>query len=72
MDPELGGLRLAIAAPVFFLIVWGAALAGLPAVGLAPPFWRWGWKEVAIDAWHHAAYAMGTAGGWWLIGHSSR
>jgi len=67
VDPELGGLRLATAAPVFFALVWGMALLGLPALGLTPPFWRWGRREVAIDAWHHVVYATGTVAGWWLI-----
>ena len=71
MDPDLLGLELAIAGPVFFLLVWGVALAGLPALRLAPPFWRWGRAEVGIDAWHHAMYVAGTVLGWWLIGHAS-
>jgi uncharacterized membrane protein YagU involved in acid resistance len=71
MDPDLGGMQLAAAGPVFFLIVWGVALLGLPTLGLAPPFWRWGSKEVAIDAWHHLIYAAGTVSGWWLIGYAS-
>ena len=66
-DPGLVGLDLIAAAPAFFALVWGMALVGLPALGLAPPFWRWGRKEVAIDAWHHVVYAAGTAAGWWLI-----
>jgi hypothetical protein len=32
----------------------------LPSLGVAPPFWRWGAKEVAIDALHHAVYAVAT------------
>ncbi|HET6638142.1 MAG TPA: hypothetical protein VFH82_05105, partial [Gemmatimonadota bacterium] len=61
----------ATAGPVFFLLVWGGALAGLPLTGLAPPFWKWGAREVAIDAWHHAMYVAGTVAGWWLIGHAA-
>ena len=68
MDPGLAGLDLAIAGPVFFVLVWGAALVSLPVLGLAPPFWRWGATEVAIDAWHHVMYVTGTVIGWWLIG----
>src|SRR5437762_10823976 len=44
----------------FFAAVWGAALAILPAFGVAKPFWRWGAKEVAIDALHHGVYAAAT------------
>ncbi|MBA3582975.1 MAG: hypothetical protein H0W36_00325 [Gemmatimonadetes bacterium] len=68
MDPSLAGLELAIAGSAFFFLVWGAALVGLPILGLAPPFWRWGANEVAIDAWHHVMYVTGTVTGWWLIG----
>lgn len=71
VDPGLGGLGLALAGPLFFVIVWGIALIGLPILGLAPQFWRWGRREVAIDAWHHAVYAAGVVGGWWLIGRAA-
>jgi hypothetical protein len=68
VDPGLGGFGLAMAGPLFFALVWGAALAGLPLTSLAPPFWKWGAREVAIDAWHHVTYVVGTVVGWWLIG----
>ena len=71
MDPDLGGFGLIASGPAFFALVWGMALLGLPALGLAPPFWRWGWKETAIDAWHHVVYVGGTVAGWWLIGHAA-
>lgn len=71
VDPEFGGLAPALAGPLFFLLVWGLALVGLPIVGLTPPFWKWGWREVAIDAWHHVVYAAGTVAGWWLIGYAA-
>jgi len=51
----------------FFGAVWGAALALLPALGLAKPFWRWGAKEVAIDAFHHGVYAAATDGAYRLL-----
>ncbi|CAN5318093.1 hypothetical protein BH18GEM1_BH18GEM1_21290 [soil metagenome] len=70
VDPEIGALGLDLAGPAFFLLVWGGALVGLPLIGLAPPFWKWGAREVAIDAWHHAVYAGGTVAGWWLIGRA--
>jgi uncharacterized membrane protein YagU involved in acid resistance len=70
MDPELLGLALLPAGVLFFVLVWGSALVGLPGLGLTPPFWRWGRKEVGIDAWHHVVYAAGTTAGWWLIGQA--
>ncbi len=32
----------------------------LLALGVAPPFWQWCAKEVAIDAFHHLVYAGAT------------
>ena len=37
VDPELGGLRLATAAPVFFALVWGIAL-GIAGPGIDSSF----------------------------------
>jgi hypothetical protein len=54
------GLRGPLAAPAHFAAVWLAGLVALPSLGLAPPPWKWGGKEVAIDALHHAVYATGT------------
>jgi len=52
---------------VFFATVWGAEQVMLPALGVAKPFWRWGAKEVAIDAFHHGVYAAATDGAYRLI-----
>ena len=68
MDPELVGFDLGLALPVFFGLLWVVALFGLPLLGLTPPFWRWGSKEILIDGWHHATYVEGTGVGWVLIG----
>ncbi len=43
-----------------FLVVWTTEQVMLPALGVAPPFWQWGAKEVAIDAFHHLVYASAT------------
>jgi len=43
-----------------FAAVWGSELAMLPALGVAPPPWESEPKEVAIDAVHHAVYAIAT------------
>jgi len=52
----------------YFAAVWGAGLAMLPALRVAKPFWRWGAKEVAIDAFHHGVYAAATDGAYRLLG----
>ena len=40
--------------------VWGSAAVTLPALDVAPPFVFWGRKDVAIDVFHHAVYAVAT------------
>ena len=40
--------------------VWGNAQVMLPAMDVAPPSIFWGKKEIAIDAFHHAVYAVAT------------
>jgi len=44
-----------------FAAIWPSALVMLPALGVAPPPWKWGATELGIDALHHAVYAT-TAG----------
>ena len=55
------GLEGKEATTAFFGAVWGTEQVMLPALGVAPPFWQWGAKEVAIDAFHHFVYT-GTTG----------
>jgi hypothetical protein len=40
--------------------IYGAAQVTLPALEIAPPSIFWGAKEIAIDAFHHAVYAVAT------------
>jgi len=59
---DLAGVRGNAARAAFFAIAWSPDLVAVPAAGAAPPPWRWGAKEVAISAAHHAAYmAAGDA-----------
>ena len=55
------GLEGPAAAAAHFGAVWGAEQVMLPALNVAPPFWRWGAKEVSIDAFHHLVYATATS-----------
>jgi uncharacterized membrane protein YagU involved in acid resistance len=41
----------------------------LPALGVVPPFWQWGAKEVAIDAFHHLVYASATSIAYAILDH---
>jgi hypothetical protein len=40
--------------------IWGSAQVMLPALEIAPPAVFWPKEEIAIDAWHHAVYAVAT------------
>lgn len=57
---EVAGLRGPTAAAAHFAAIWPSAMVMLPTLGVAPPPWRWGAKELGIDALHHAVYAIGT------------
>ncbi|KOX07905.1 hypothetical protein [Nocardiopsis sp. NRRL B-16309] len=55
------GLSGPVAAAAHMAAVWGAEQAVLPATGTAPPAWRWGAKEIGVDLFHHAVYALVTS-----------
>ena len=40
--------------------VWGSAQVMLPALDVAPPSIFWGKEEIALDAFHHAVYALAS------------
>ena len=40
--------------------IYGAAQVTLPALEVAPPVVFWSKEEIAIDAFHHAVYALAT------------
>jgi len=61
------GLRGAAANAAHFGAVWGSEQVMLPALGVAPPFWTWGAKEVGIDAFHHLVYAGATGAAYALL-----
>lgn len=48
------------ATALHFVAVWGGAQVMLPALDVAPPPWKSPKEEVAIDAFHHAVYAIAT------------
>jgi hypothetical protein len=54
------GLPAAKATAAHGAAVWGSAAVALPALEVAPPFVFWGRREVAIDVFHHAVYAIAT------------
>ena len=54
------GLSPGPATAAHLALVWGTAAVMLPALDVAPPAWRWGGEEVAIDLVHHSVYAGAT------------
>jgi hypothetical protein len=62
------GLRPGKATAAHVVAVWGSAQITLPALDIAPPAIFWPKEEVAIDAFHHAVYALATAIAYELLG----
>jgi len=54
------GLDGAGATALHFAAIWGGAQVMLPALDVAPPPWKSPPAEIAIDAFHHAVYAVAT------------
>ncbi len=61
------GLEGTAATAAHFGAVWGSEQVMLPALGVAPPLWTWGAKEVGIDAFHHLVYAGATGAAYALL-----
>jgi hypothetical protein len=61
------GLEGTTATVAHFGAVWGSEQVMLPALGVAPPFWTWGAKEVGIDAFHNLVYAGATGAAYALL-----
>jgi hypothetical protein len=53
LAPELSG-------PVFGLLVWGAALAHEPALGLADVPWKRSLESLGSEAFFHLVYGIGA------------
>jgi hypothetical protein len=47
----------------FGALVWSTSLVHLPAMGLAPPVWRYAPSELAPDLGFHLVYGLGAATG---------
>ncbi|GAB3165552.1 hypothetical protein [Telluribacter humicola] len=57
---SLAGLKGLPATAVHFASVWGTELLMLPSLDVAPPVQEQEPKTIAIDAMHHAVYAIAT------------
>jgi hypothetical protein len=49
------------------LSVWSASLVHLPAMGLAPPIWKWDPKSIATDVGFHLVYGVSAASAYKLL-----
>ncbi|MCA1676086.1 MAG: hypothetical protein LC799_29235, partial [Actinobacteria bacterium] len=62
------GVRGVKGAAVHYMAVWGFELVMLPSLEIGvPPVWKWGAKEVLVDALHHLASAGATSGAYELL-----
>jgi hypothetical protein len=48
-------------------VVWGASLVQLPAMGLAPPVWKYPPQQLASDVGFHLVYGVGVATAYALL-----
>lgn len=65
---DTAGLRRPAATAAHGAVVWGNAQVMLPVLDVAPPSFLWPKEEIAIDAWHHAVYAVATGVAYGLLG----
>jgi hypothetical protein len=66
------GMTPKAATAVHGAAIYGAAQVTLPALEIAPPAVFWSKREIAIDAFHHAVYAVATGGAYELIADGRR
>jgi hypothetical protein len=57
---DLAGLPPRKATAAHGAAIYGSAQVTLPALDIAPPVVFWPKEEIAIDAFHHAVYAIAT------------
>ena len=65
---DAAGLPPRAATAAHAAAVWGSAQVALPALEVAPPAIFWAPQEIAIDAFHHAVYAIATGIAYELLG----
>jgi hypothetical protein len=64
---DAAGVRGPRATAAHLGVVWGTELVTLPALGVTTPAWEWGTTAIAIDALHHAVYAVATGATYELL-----
>ncbi|MBA3606622.1 MAG: hypothetical protein H0W46_11760 [Acidimicrobiia bacterium] len=61
------GMRGPVAAVTHLGALWAGDQVVLPATNAAPPAWKWGTKDIAMDLAHHAVYAAAAGAAYdWL------
>jgi hypothetical protein len=68
---DAAGLPPRTATAAHGAVVWGSAQVMLPALEITPPSIFWGKEEVALDAVHHAVYAIATGIAYGLLDGSA-
>ena len=58
---DAAGLDTAAATAAHGGALWGSEQVMLPALGVAPPLWKLGAVEVAVDALHHLVYTVAAS-----------
>ena len=66
------GLPPAKATAAHGAAIYGSAQLTLPALDIAPPAVFWPKEEIAIDAFHHAVYALATGLAYELLNGNGR
>ncbi|MQA76410.1 MAG: hypothetical protein GEU88_19145 [Solirubrobacterales bacterium] len=61
------GLRVPYGAPALFAMALLPDFVVVPALGIAPPPWRWSPREIAVSALHHGVFAAGTGWALWKL-----
>src|SRR5664279_458318 len=57
---SLAGITGFAATSLHLAAIWGTAITIEPALDIAPPVSQWKPKDIAIDIFHHAVYAVVT------------
>jgi hypothetical protein len=69
---DAAGLRPSAATAAHLAAVWGNEQVMLPVLDVAPPVWMWSRKDIGIDAFHHAVYAIATGLAYDALGRRGR
>jgi hypothetical protein len=61
---DAAGVKEPAASATLFAVAWMPELVLVPVAGASEPPWKWGARELAISAVHHAAYTAAASAAW--------